>query len=443
MNTIERRLSLGVHQKIAPQGRRNGYIYSAVYAVISIALIKPDSLPYIGLGLLENILVAVDLALLLFLLCAFFVGKLRLSSITIAVTLFFLSIVPATLLGSQDFGLFTRMAGPAIAVCMLTDFAIPRHPRIFLNGMTLGLFTAYTANFVSIIAFYPDGMYTTQRISGGLYLMGFDNGMIYGLLPLCVYALVRCAVTRDKRSTIVAASAVLIMLASIIYVMAVSSILGAICLLSVMLLGMLNAGHLGSNLKLGLFLGWICLAVLIVVRRRQGLIPIEVTELFGKDETLTGRTELWDYALEKATEHPLLGVGLGEWLRGPSGHFYPHPHSMLVDAIYTGGFLGTLAWCGVAAVVVILGVRSAGSWVNTAIVGGSLGLLIMEVANSVQFKALFWGVLVLLAHSDRLSTLAGQPNHEVRELSVWRKKSADSRRIPSIGYGQQSKSLPD
>jgi exopolysaccharide production protein ExoQ len=51
-----------------------------------------------------------------------------------------------------------------------------------------------------------------------------------------------------------------------------------------------------------------------------------VLERFGKDSTLTGRTELWDYAEAQIAERPLLGVGAGGFWR-----YYDSP---LVQKIY-------------------------------------------------------------------------------------------------------------
>jgi exopolysaccharide production protein ExoQ len=51
-----------------------------------------------------------------------------------------------------------------------------------------------------------------------------------------------------------------------------------------------------------------------------------VLDAFGKDSTLTGRTELWGYAKDQIAERPLLGVGAGGFWR-----YYDSP---LVQKIY-------------------------------------------------------------------------------------------------------------
>ena len=45
----------------------------------------------------------------------------------------------------------------------------------------------------------------------------------------------------------------------------------------------------------------------------MGEVMPTVTSLFGRDETLTGRREIWDAVLDIAKHHPLLGVGFGSF----------------------------------------------------------------------------------------------------------------------------------
>jgi O-antigen ligase len=73
---------------------------------------------------------------------------------------------------------------------------------------------------------------------------------------------------------------------------------------------------------------------------------------FGRDMTLTGRTELWELSLEKIMEQPLLGYGYtGFWRRmaGDSaeillelGWEVPHSHNGLVDLTLDLGLVGLL-----------------------------------------------------------------------------------------------------
>jgi O-antigen ligase len=74
--------------------------------------------------------------------------------------------------------------------------------------------------------------------------------------------------------------------------------------------------------------------------------------LLGKDPTLTGRTELWEVLLRESLNRPLIGHGLGYFMR-PSvmaefaidfGWEAKTAHSSYVDLILGIGYIGTLVF---------------------------------------------------------------------------------------------------
>jgi exopolysaccharide production protein ExoQ len=81
-----------------------------------------------------------------------------------------------------------------------------------------------------------------------------------------------------------------------------------------------------------------------------------ILSAFGRDMTLTGRTELWELSLEKIMEQPLLGFGYtGFWRRmaGESaeillelGWEVPHSHNGLIDLTLDLGLVGLLLFLG-------------------------------------------------------------------------------------------------
>lgn len=94
------------------------------------------------------------------------------------------------------------------------------------------------------------------------------------------------------------ATAVLLALASVLIVITVRarSLLNGMALVAILGLGVGAAALLGF---------WIALAV-------PEIDPVGyVLGRFGKDTTLTGRTVLWQYAIEEIRRHPWLGIGHG------------------------------------------------------------------------------------------------------------------------------------
>jgi exopolysaccharide production protein ExoQ len=80
----------------------------------------------------------------------------------------------------------------------------------------------------------------------------------------------------------------------------------------------------------------------------------EIVISMGKDPTLTGRTPMWDVAIQRILERPLLGYGLqGFWAPGSpypaelgravdfTGNFVPpHPHNGFIDVAISVGLVG-------------------------------------------------------------------------------------------------------
>jgi exopolysaccharide production protein ExoQ len=79
-----------------------------------------------------------------------------------------------------------------------------------------------------------------------------------------------------------------------------------------------------------------------------------VFDLLGKDSTLTGRTELWTFVIDKIRESPWLGYGYGGFWRGydgPSGYVWlsqdfqaAHPHSGYLQLLLDVGLVGFLGY---------------------------------------------------------------------------------------------------
>ncbi|WP_395690764.1 O-antigen ligase family protein [Nocardioides sp.] len=386
------------------------------FGVLILALCKPDSLTYLGLGWLDTLLVTLDVLLLVVMLAQLARGAFRASRVTKAIAFLFTVLAFSTVIHAGDLFLLAKMAGPAVAACLLTDYAVARNPLNFLRGAAGGLLLAFTANLFTIFLYYPEGMYSTSWVVGDTYLMGFDNAMIYNLLPLCVYALLWSLINRGRLISAVSVAAVLVSTVSVFYVQALSGMAQIIVMLLVLFFGAI--GWIRPGLRVIMLVMWCFLGTLIVLADRISFIPSELFARYGKDATLTGRTVLWHDAIEAFISSPLTGVGVGKNLIGRDWHIYPHPHSLIADTLYTMGLLGAIAF-----VLIIVNVaRSLGgpqqsTKAAAVIFAGVFALLVGDLVNSVQFKALFWATFALAPHAYRLSQLALRPRDEATDVT--------------------------
>jgi O-antigen ligase len=276
-----------------------------------------------------------------------------------------------------------------------------RNPVNFIWGATVILTLAYGANLVTVFMYFPTGMYSTLWVEGDTYLMGFDNAMIYNLIPLCVYALLWSLMSKGKLLGPSSVMALGISVVSVYYVQSVSGIV-ELAIFGMTLLAAIF-GWVRPHARSVLLVGWFAIATIVVFIDQINFVPDSVFAYFGKDATLTGRTVLWHYAVEGFLSSPATGVGVGRAVLGRDGHVYPHAHSMVADTLYTSGLLGIIA-LGVVVLALARTFGRAGSdTLATSIVfAGVLAFLVGETANSAQFKALFWATMALAAHAPTI-----------------------------------------
>lgn len=72
-----------------------------------------------------------------------------------------------------------------------------------------------------------------------------------------------------------------------------------------------------------------------------GLMVYDPSSTLGRDESLTGRTEIWSYLIPYALSHPILGHGFGGfWTDAMREATSSHAHNGYLDTILDIGFIG-------------------------------------------------------------------------------------------------------
>jgi exopolysaccharide production protein ExoQ len=136
--------------------------------------------------------------------------------------------------------------------------------------------------------------------------------------------------------------------------------IGAVIVLRV--LGTLYAKE-GMPRAVGIFCGLGLLSVLALVAAD----PDWIFDLLGKDQTLTGRTDLWPFVIDRIAERPMLGWGyLAFWSpSNPSagkiseavGWYVPEAHNGILEFLVQIGVIGTALFGFLFARNMVLAVR--------------------------------------------------------------------------------------
>lgn len=123
--------------------------------------------------------------------------------------------------------------------------------------------------------------------------------------------------------------------------------------------------------------------------------PEDVAGLVGRDPTITGRTEIWDQAMDAVAQRPLVGHGYGAFWH-PSGAeaaarisarlFWsvPHAHNGLLDVALGIGIIGAVLALAVVGGLLVRGVRDARAGRRqSAVLRTSIALLLIA-SNLVE-----------------------------------------------------------
>ena len=100
-------------------------------------------------------------------------------------------------------------------------------------------------------------------------------------------------------------------------------------------------------------LGVVLLTLLLLIAPVAAVNPDALFDLIGKDSTLTGRTDIWGYAIPYIYQRPLLGWGYAAFwsTKNPAAWeiantlrwYAPEAHNGLLELLLSGGLIGT-AW---------------------------------------------------------------------------------------------------
>lgn len=373
------------------------------YSILFFAFLKPDSLEHIGLKWLDISLVVID-GMLMIILCYFaLIRKFKISSISLSIGLIYFVIGISTLFGTKDFFSLLKVAGTALGMGLLTDFCMQKDPKIYFQSSLFTLTILFTINFITILKYYPIGMYRLDYVVGDLYFMGHDNGMIYNLIPFCSLAILYTYCKKGKIISKISLYAIFLTFISELYVKSATGIVESFLLL--ILIFFIDNKFLSKfiNPKF-IFLLFFILNYLVVILRIQNYFSWFFVDVLGKDLTFTGRTYLWDYAINMIKNNPIFGFGMGVQVYG-NGHSYPHPHCLILDFIFKGGIITLLIFC-----ILIINYIKKYKSSNNKIISKMLllpvfVLLIGEITASNPYKPLFWSLLVLICYSDEIEKM--------------------------------------
>ncbi|NEG55141.1 O-antigen ligase family protein [Bifidobacterium platyrrhinorum] len=208
--------------------------------------------------------------------------------------------------------------------------------------LVLSLIVIANALFMVVnLPSHPDGF--SDAVNLEMWPLGHKNQFRDWFFPLVVTA-VLLDLYKSKRPSF---GTVLLMIVVVWCAVSANSatsttILTLCCLIAVLYaIGVIKGRFFNSFVGLGIYA---TVFVFCVLLRRVPLLSDFITHVLKRDMTFTGRAEIWDTAMRRIAERPLLGRGYHDIstteLVTPYGQIVTHAHDALLDTLYKYGVVG-------------------------------------------------------------------------------------------------------
>ncbi len=223
--------------------------------------------------------------------------------------------------------------------CMLLELSLRHSPDTTLDMLFYPLTVLILANFV-LMCLYPGGITTGGTYKYSYNFLGIDNFLAPLLIPYMILVALRSTM-RTGGLDWVAYTLITISSICVVLVWAATGMMGLAVVLVFLLffyqrrLQTLFNGLTSMLAGFGLLFG-------VVLFRLQNLFAFFIEGVLHKGLSFTGRTEIWDRAVEMFLNSPWLGYGYAQYgkvYRLRKGKYY-HGHNIFLEVAVEGGVLG-------------------------------------------------------------------------------------------------------
>lgn len=297
-----------------------------------------------------------------------------------------------------------------LSVALIIDF-FSISPFELLTGVLPCLELALYLNLISVLLYYPQGMYLSKGLYYRCYFLGYRNEFILYVLPAMVVALIYQDVTKKKLRPILVIAAGI---ASICIVWSATSVCG-------ILVFFITIFVFKTQLKKAITFSsvFICTTLanlLITVFRLMTQVPLIakfIEIVLRKRITLTGRTYIWDQFGPLFFEAPFIGYGMGVQIRTVVGTYAMHMHNQWFQCVFEGG---VPALCLFLLLNITVGVKvskQSKSFIVNIFLAAFSSLYILFIAEAYSDPILFM-VFFLAYHVDKFAAIPPQPVRRLR-----------------------------
>ena len=180
------------------------------------------------------------------------------------------------------------------------------------------------------------------------------------------------------------------------------------------------------------------------------LLPDEQMQRFsnmGEDKTSLDRLKFWEFGLEVIRDHPVLGVGYGNWWMyynnsGKANGWALEPHNIFIKAGAELGYLGLICFIMMAIFIFIINARTRRIakkqknhffyYMAHGLDAGLVGFLVAGFFVTVLYYPFFWIQMTMTVSLFSVACNSGKEEYETARLKRTLRKHASL----SSGIGQ-------
>lgn len=326
--------------------KHRGLLYKLLLTLSLVACIRPqffNFVPNIDIFYLEVLIIAS------FISGYIFFSNIKEFKFTRSVSLFFAVLLLPTILYNLNLTniiFFVKTYLSIWTIVVLTEYAfVSKREMTFLKTVNTLILSLLVPNLIFILFFGAN--YLSNRSA----FLGYDNTVLPFILFGAATPYLAVEKTKHKSLTILTYLNVILVIINCLIVESSNAKIAAVMLLAMMALKLLGVFKKKTfnkyfNLKTYTILSIIMFTAIVIFRLQYLFEDIIVNDLH-RNLTITGRTDIWDLAIEYIKRNPLIGLGVEEWHnRGQEIGIF-HAHSTYLNILFESGLLGILAYLNI------------------------------------------------------------------------------------------------
>lgn len=303
-------------------------------------------------------------------------------------------------------GRYATWANEAMCIgvlCVLVDMAAEKDGKALIKGLFYSLGLVCTVNLATVFL-CPNGLYKEE-----FYFLGVDNAHPFYILPLLGIAMVYAWYV--KHTLAFELFLLVFFTASIYYTWSVTGVIAATAFIALYLLYRVREN--GKVFNICVYFGVIAVMfVLVILLRVQEHLAFFFENILNKSVTFSGRSEVWDSALDYIADKPLLGYGViaGNGMYGYLNQL-PHCHNIFLQVLFEAGVIGLVVYLAVLASLIRPLLKWRDHFVGYMLAAAVFAILLDFVAEATRYPRPYIILFVLAYHTEELIKAgdAGRP----------------------------------